>query len=60
MSLYSFALASSEWGISRFTTDFFALASLLILIGLPYLLLKNRIKTKSLWVEGNAFSNPLD
>tara|TARA_Y100001968_G_scaffold77939_1_gene69248 strand:+ start:1592 stop:1774 length:183 start_codon:yes stop_codon:yes gene_type:complete len=57
MSFHSFALASSEWGISRFTTDFFALLSLLILIGLPYLLLRNRIQTKSLWTEGNAISN---
>tara|TARA_Y100001968_G_scaffold324496_1_gene363954 strand:- start:27105 stop:27287 length:183 start_codon:yes stop_codon:yes gene_type:complete len=57
MTFSLFALASSEWGISRFTTDFFALSALLILGGLPWLLLKNRIQAKSLWSDGNAISN---
>ena len=60
MQSYFFALASSEWGISRFTTDFFALAAFFVLLGIPLTLLKDRIKTKSLWAEGNAISNRLD
>tara|TARA_Y100001968_G_C19395224_1_gene737898 strand:- start:97 stop:279 length:183 start_codon:yes stop_codon:yes gene_type:complete len=55
-----FSLASSEWGISRFITDLSALSSLAILVGLPWLLLKNKVQTKSLWKEGNAMSNRLD
>tara|TARA_Y100001968_G_scaffold172779_1_gene158159 strand:+ start:10116 stop:10295 length:180 start_codon:yes stop_codon:yes gene_type:complete len=57
---YLFALASSEWGISRFTTDLFALLALCILIGLPSILLKDKIKLKSLWTDGNAISNRLN
>ncbi|WP_320664773.1 hypothetical protein [Prochlorococcus sp. MIT 1223] len=56
MEFNLFALASSEWGISRFTTDLFALSSLFILLSLPWLLLRSRIQTKSLWIEGNAMS----
>jgi len=55
-----FSLASSEWGISRFITDLSALSALAILVGLPWLLLKNKVQTKSLWKEGNAMSNRLD
>ena len=60
MSFYPLALASSEWGISRFLTDLFALTALFILVGLPFLLLKDRLKAKSLWADGNAMSNRLD
>tara|TARA_Y100001968_G_C19306870_1_gene692096 strand:- start:317 stop:499 length:183 start_codon:yes stop_codon:yes gene_type:complete len=55
-----FALASSEWGVNRFTTDVIALAALGILIYLPVLLLRNRIQTKSLWSDGNAISKRFD
>tara|TARA_Y100001968_G_scaffold296576_1_gene304888 strand:- start:26 stop:205 length:180 start_codon:yes stop_codon:yes gene_type:complete len=57
MHLSIFALASSEWGIARFTTDFFALASLGILVGLPILLLKEKIGFKNVWASGNALSS---
>ncbi len=57
MHLSIFALASSEWGIARFTTDSFALIGLSILISLPILLLKDKIGFKSIWTSGNALSN---
>tara|TARA_Y100001968_G_C18862730_1_gene483398 strand:+ start:145 stop:327 length:183 start_codon:yes stop_codon:yes gene_type:complete len=60
MIFTSFALSSSAWGVSRFTTDLIALASLAVLVSLPVLLLKNQVKTKSLWTEGNAFSDRFD
>ena len=56
MNLFVFALASSEWGIARFTVDSFALLALGILIGLPIMLLKNKLGFKSIWVSGNALS----
>ena len=52
-----FALASSEWGIARFTTDSFALIALTILVGLPILLLKDQTNIPKLWTKENAFSN---
>ena len=57
MHLSIFALASSEWGIARFTTDAYALIALGILIGLPIQLLKDKVGFKSIWTSGNALSN---
>jgi len=57
MQLSIIALASSEWGIARFTTDSFALISLFILAGLPILLLKDKANLKNIWTSGNALSN---
>tara|TARA_B100000965_G_C19257068_1_gene611343 strand:- start:129 stop:305 length:177 start_codon:yes stop_codon:yes gene_type:complete len=57
MQLSIIALASSEWGVARFTTDSFALISLGILASLPILLLKNKAQLKSIWSSENAFSN---
>jgi len=57
MHLSIFALASSEWGIARFTTDSFALIALGVLVGLPITLLKDKIGLKSIWTDGNALSN---
>jgi len=57
MQLSIIALASSEWGIARFTTDSFALIALAILITLPTLLLKDKIKVKNIWSSGNAISS---
>ncbi len=61
MQLSIIALASSEWGVARFTTDSFALIALGILISLPILLLKDKAKAKAglkdLWASGNALSN---
>ena len=57
MQLSLIALASSEWGIARFTTDSFALISLAILVSLPILLLKDKASLKSIWANGNALSN---
>ena len=51
-----FALASSEWGIARFTTDSFALISLSILLILPIQLLKGQTNFKNIWISGNALS----
>ena len=57
MQLSIIALASSEWGIARFTTDSFALIALTILITLPILLLKDKIKAKNIWSSENAISS---
>ena len=57
MCLSIFALASSQWGIARFTTDSFALIALGVLISLPILLLKDKAGFKNIWTEGNALSN---
>ncbi len=57
MQLSIIALASSEWGIARFTTDSFALIALTILITLPMLLLKDKIKVKNIWSNENAISS---
>ena len=56
MNLSIFALASSEWGIARFTTDSFALIGLSILISLPIQLLKDKVGFKNIWTSGNALS----
>ena len=56
MHLSVFALASSEWGIARFTTDSFALIGLSILISLPIQLLKDKVNFKNIWTSGNALS----
>ena len=45
MHLSLFALASSEWGIARFTTDSFALIALGVLVTLPIQLLKDKRKS---------------
>ena len=57
MHLSVFALASSEWGIARFTTDSLALIALGILISLPVQLLKEKAGFKNIWTSGNAISN---
>ena len=57
MHLSIFALASSEWGIARFTTDSFALIGLSVLISLPIQLLKDKVGFKNIWASGNALSN---
>ena len=56
MQLSIFALASSEWGVARFTTDSIAIIALGILVGLPYLLLKDKLGLKSLKATGNALT----
>ena len=56
MHLSMFALASSEWGIARFTTDSYALIALAILVSLPIYLLKDQAKLKNVWTSGNALS----
>ena len=57
MHLSTFALASSEWGIARITTDSFALVALVILVSLPVSLLKDKVGLRSVWASGNALSN---
>ena len=57
MHLTIFALASSEWGIARFTTDSFALIALGVLVSLPISLLKDKAGFKNVWAAGNALSN---
>ena len=57
MQLSIIGLASSEWGVARFTTDSFALIALGILTSLPILLLKNKTQLKSIWSNDNALSN---
>ena len=56
MHLSIFALASSEWGIARFTTDSFALIALGVLVSLPIQLLKNKVGLKNIWTSGNSLS----
>ena len=56
MHLSIFALAASEWGIARFTTDSFALIALGILVSLPIRLLKDKAGFKNVWTDGNALS----
>ena len=56
MDLSIFALASSEWGIARFTTDSFALIALGLLVSLPIQLLKDKAGFKKIWVSGNSLS----
>ena len=56
MHLSTFALASSEWGIARFTTDSFALIALAILVLLPIQLMKDKVGFKSIWSRENALS----
>tara|TARA_Y100001968_G_scaffold122890_1_gene111828 strand:+ start:3482 stop:3655 length:174 start_codon:yes stop_codon:yes gene_type:complete len=57
MQLSIIALASSEWGVARFTTDSLALIALGILASLPILLLKDKVGIKNIWTSGNALSN---
>ena len=57
MQLSIIALASSDWGVARFTTDSFALIALGILSSLPILLLKDKVGLKNVWINGNALSN---
>ena len=57
MQLSIIALASSEWGVARFTTDSFALISLTILFSLPIVLLKDKVGFKTIWSSENALSN---
>ena len=56
MHFSTFALASSEWGIARFTTDSFALIALGILVTLPILLLRDKFGFKTVLTSGNALS----
>ena len=56
MHLPIFALASSEWGIARFTTDSFALIALAVLVSLPIQLLKDKVGFNNVWTSGNALS----
>jgi len=56
MDLSIFALASSEWGIARFTTDSFALIALAITISFPLLLLKDKANFEPIWTKENALS----
>ncbi len=56
MNLSIFALASSQWGIARFTTDSFALLALGIIVSLPILLLKDKAKLQNIWTSENALS----
>ena len=56
MQLSIIALASSEWGIARFTTDTFALGALAILATLPILLIKDKVAFKNVWTSGSALS----
>ena len=56
MHLPIFALASSDWGIARFTTDSFAVIALGILVSLPIQLLKDKVGFKNIWASGNALS----
>ena len=57
MHLSIIALASSELGVARFTTDTLALIALGILASLPILLLKDKVGIKNIWTSGNALSN---
>ena len=57
MHLSIIALASSQWGIARFTTDSVALTALGVLASLPILLLKEKVDLRSIWTSGNALSN---
>ena len=57
MHLSIIALASSEWGVARFTTDSLALLALGILASLPILLLKDKAGFKNIWTSGNSLSN---
>ena len=56
MNLSIFALASSQWGIARFTTDSFALLALGIIVSLPILLLKDKAKLQNIWTSENALA----
>tara|TARA_B100000579_G_C22035069_1_gene490051 strand:+ start:60 stop:236 length:177 start_codon:yes stop_codon:yes gene_type:complete len=56
MQLSIFALASTEWGIARFTTDSFSIIALGILVSLPIQLLKDKASFKNIWTSGNALS----
>ena len=56
MHLQIFAIASSEWGIARFTTDSFALIALGVLVILPIQLLKDKVVFRSIWTNENALS----
>ena len=49
MHLAIFALALTNWGIVRFTTDSFALIELVVLISLPIQLLKDKAGFKNIW-----------
>tara|TARA_B100001250_G_scaffold335545_1_gene301770 strand:- start:1400 stop:1576 length:177 start_codon:yes stop_codon:yes gene_type:complete len=57
MQLSIIALASSAWGIARFTTDTFALLALGVLATLPILLLKDKVALKNIWTSESALSN---
>ena len=57
MQLFIFALASSEWGIARFTTDSFSLIALGILVSLPVLLIKDKVEFKNIWTGENALTS---
>ena len=56
MHLPIFAIASSEWGIARLTTDSFALLALGVLISLPIQLLKDKADFQNIWTSENSLS----
>ena len=49
-----FALAHSEFGVSRFTTDLIALSSSLLLLSLPFALLRPHLR--EIWSSGKVLS----
>ena len=57
MQLSIIALASSEWGVARFTTDSFAIVALAVLTALPIILLKGKLSFKNVWSNENALSS---
>ena len=57
MHLYIIALASSDWGIARFTTDSFALNALGEFNILPNRLVKDKVGFKNICKSGNFVSN---
>jgi len=57
MKLSIIALASSEWGVARFTTDTYAILALGLLAALPIILLKDKAGFKNIWTNENALSS---
>tara|TARA_B100000579_G_C22136223_1_gene534339 strand:- start:100 stop:279 length:180 start_codon:yes stop_codon:yes gene_type:complete len=57
MQLAVVALASSPWGIARFTTDTFTIFAIGILAALSIILLKGKGELKNIWTNENALSN---
>ena len=57
MQLAVVALASSQQGIARFTTDTFTIFGIGILAALSIILLKGKGELKNIWTNENALSN---